>query len=74
MARPSLYEYRKDAVMDTIDTLARALGNTPPSLREVAAVVGVSVATLHNYLTMMETEGLVEWQPGHHRSLRTVRG
>jgi len=74
MSRHNMYEYHKDGVLVAIDTLAAGLGNTPPSLREVAKVVGVSVGTLHNYLTRMEQEGLVEWRPGAHRSLRTVRG
>ena len=72
MARQSLYGYKKDGILLAIETLAQA-GGRAPSLREVADVADVSVATLHSYLVKMQVEGLVEWNEKSHRSLRVKR-
>jgi SOS-response transcriptional repressor LexA len=72
MARQSLYEMRKDAIVDTIAKLHDAHGQ-PPSLREVASVTDISVATLHSYLMKLRQEGIVEWSDRSHRSLKIRR-
>ena len=69
MARQSLYGYKKAGILQAIETLSRA-GGRAPSLREVANVADVSVATLHSYLSKMQVEGLVEWNHKSHRTLR----
>lgn len=72
MARQSLYSYKRDGILQAIETLSRAHGRAP-SLREIAEVADVSVATLHSYLRRMQAEGVVTWAEKHHRSLRVVK-
>lgn len=69
MGRRSLYEIRKDSVLYAVKRLTDERGS-PPSLRDVAEVTGISVSTLHNYLPKMQEEGLVTWQPYSHRTIR----
>lgn len=69
MGRRSLYEIRKDSVLYAIKQLTDQRGS-PPSLRDVAEVTGISVSTLHHYLPRMAEEGLVTWQPKSHRTVR----
>lgn len=71
MARQSLYDYKKEGVLDAVLTLTEVNGRAP-SLREIASVADCSVATLHSYLQRMRSEGLVEWSERSHRSLRVV--
>lgn len=71
MARQSLYEFKRDGILQAIETLSTAKGRAP-SLREIAEVADVSVATLHSYLLKMQNEGLVQWDKKHHRSLKVV--
>ena len=42
---------RADAIVDAVSHLITTRGLAPPSLRSIAAVVGVSVSTLSNHLT-----------------------
>lgn len=69
MARQSLYEYKRDGILTAVQTLTNANGQAP-SLREVADVADISVATLHSYLRRMRDEGVVTWTEKHHRSLQ----
>lgn len=71
MARQSLYDYKKDGIVQAIAELTQSHGRAP-SLREVADVTETSVATLHSYLTRLRTEGIVSWSERHHRSLQVV--
>lgn len=71
MARQSLYEYKRDGILEAIQSLTSARGRAP-SLREIADVADVSVATLHSYLRRMQEEGVVTWESRHHRSLKVV--
>lgn len=68
MGRQSLYQYKRDGIVEAIERLS-ADGRSP-SLREIADVADVSVATLHSYLKAMRDEGIVEWHEKSHRSLR----
>jgi DNA-binding IclR family transcriptional regulator len=68
MGRASLYEFKRDGILEVIRRLSAS--GRAPSLREVASVADVSVATLHSYLKRMADEGLVEWHSKSHRSLR----
>lgn len=72
MPRQSLYQFKRDGILDTIETLSAATGKAP-SIREIAEVADVSIATLHLYLTKMKEEGLIVWTERHHRSLKVVR-
>ena len=72
MARASKYEQHKDQVLDLIDRAARE-HSRPPAVRTLADNVGVGVATMHSYLERLAEEGLVVWQPKHHRSLRCTQ-
>jgi DNA-binding IclR family transcriptional regulator len=69
VGRRSLYDVRKDSVLTAVKRLTDQKGS-PPSLRDVAEVTGISVSTLHNYLPQMAEEGLVTWQPKSHRTIR----
>jgi DNA-binding IclR family transcriptional regulator len=71
MARQSLYEYKRDGILTAVRTLTEAQGKAP-SLREIADVADVSVATLHSYLLRMKSEGVVTWTDRHHRSLQLI--
>lgn len=71
MPRVSQYEFKRDDILATIQALTSESGRSP-SMREVADVVDVSIATLHSYLNQMREEGLVEWQNRSHRSLRVT--
>lgn len=71
MGRQSLYHYKRDGIVEAITRLST--DGRSPSLREVADVADVSVATLHSYLSKMRDEGLVEWNEKSHRSLRISR-
>lgn len=72
MPRQSLYQFKRDGILDAISKLTAATGKTP-SIREIAEVADVSIATLHLYLTKMKEEGLISWTERHHRSLRVER-
>lgn len=72
MPRHSLYLFKRDGILEVIETLTNASGKAP-SIREIAEVADVSIATLHLYLTKMKEEGLISWTERHHRSLRVVR-
>lgn len=72
MPRQSLYHFKRDGILDTIETLTVATGKAP-SIREIAQVADVSIATLHLYLTRMKEEGLIQWTERHHRSLKVVK-
>lgn len=69
MARVSKYGEHKDQLLELIAKAAEAHAK-PPSVRQLAAEVGVGVATLHSYLERLSDEGMVEWRPGKHRSLK----
>lgn len=69
MPRQSLYMYKRDGILDAISTLSAATGKAP-SIREIAEVSDVSIATLHSYLTKMKDEGVITWTERHHRSLK----
>lgn len=71
MPRQSLYMFKRDGILDAIDTLTVA-GGKAPSIREIADVADVSIATLHSYLQRMKEEGLISWTERHHRSLRLL--
>jgi len=69
MARVSKYADTKDEVLALIGE-ASARHSKPPTVRDLAEETGVGVATMHSYLQKLAKEGLVEWTPGRHRSLR----
>lgn len=71
MPRQSLYMYKRDGILDAIETLTAATGKAP-SIREIAQVADVSIATLHSYLTKMKDEGVISWTERHHRSLKVI--
>lgn len=69
MARASKYDGSKPVVLRRIHRAETAQA-MPPSVREFADMLGVGVATAHSYLSKMAEEGLIEWEPNRHRSLR----
>lgn len=69
MARASKYEDKKEEIIALIGE-AMARHSKPPAVRDLADQTGVGVATMHSYLRKLAEEGLVEWQPNRHRSLK----
>ena len=74
MARRTQYGEQKVAVLAEISERVRRHSKVP-TVRELADRFAISAATMHSWLTRLAEEGLVEWTPGRHRSLRcTPRG
>lgn len=74
MARVSQYGDQKVAVLAEISERVRRHSKVP-TVRELADRFAISTATMHSWLKRLAEEGLVEWSPGRHRSLRcTPRG
>lgn len=69
MGRQSQYKIKRDLVIAAINTLTTRNGRSP-SLREISAETGVSIATLHSYMGKLQAEGAIEWQEKSHRSIR----
>jgi DNA-binding IclR family transcriptional regulator len=69
MPRPSTYETSRTAILNLV-AQAQDRHSRPPAIRDLAAELGLGVATMHSYLHRMAEEGLVEWTPNKHRSLR----
>ena len=71
MARASKYSDQKLVVLQEIADRVRHHSKVP-SVRELADRFQVSPATMHSWLNRLNNEGLVEWTPGRHRSLRVT--
>lgn len=71
MARASQYADKKLDVVAEIHERVRRHSRTP-TVRELATRFEVSAATMHSWLNRLNEEGLVEWTPGRHRSLRVT--
>jgi len=69
MARLSNYTASRLAILDLIAE-AQARHSRPPTVRRLATELHIGVATMHSYLRQLAEEGLVEWTPNMHRSLR----
>jgi DNA-binding MarR family transcriptional regulator len=48
-------------------------GTTPPTIREIAAAIGLSTATVHRHVGILIASGLLERTPGLARTLRPVQ-
>lgn len=72
MPRQSLYMYKREGILDAVATLTAASGGKAPSIREIAEVADVSIATLHLYLHKMKDEGVISWTERHHRTLKVT--
>lgn len=64
---PSLGEHLTDT---STRVLMAIIGQSVPSIRSVAAEVGVSASTAHHHIERLQAEGLVTHTPGLHCSLR----
>lgn len=71
MARVSKYKDNSDEVLSLIAESAFRHGKAP-TVRALADHAEVGVATMHSYLIKLAEEGMIEWQPKHHRSLRAT--
>lgn len=69
MARASKYEAVKAEILAQI-AATEASHAKPPAVRDLAEAHEVSVSTMHSFLKKLNAEGLIEWKPGRHRSLR----
>lgn len=72
MARASRYEDNRDEILAVVGEVAVRHGK-PPSVRDLAEKFDVGVATMHSYLHKLAEEGVVEWAPGKHRSLKCTQ-
>lgn len=71
MGRKSYYAQHRLVVLEAIQA-AELRHASPPSVRELADLVGVGVATMHLYLSRLAEEGLITWRHNSHRSLRST--
>lgn len=71
MPRVSKYEEHRNQVLTLIQNAAMA-HSRPPTVRSLAAELQVGIGTMHSYLGKLAEEGLVEWQPKSHRSVRVT--
>lgn len=72
MARASKYpEVKKDVLGAIVE--AAVAHRSGPSVRDLATSFEVSPSTMHSFLSKLADEGLVEWNPGRHRSLRPTQ-
>lgn len=71
MARTSKYNSTKQGVLESIDAALRHHAKVP-TVRELADSFEVAPATMHSWLGRMAEEGLISWEPGRHRSLRST--
>lgn len=69
MARKSLYGQHRMAILAMLQEAERSHGQSP-SIAELAASRGVGLATMHDYLKRLSTEGMVQWRLQTQRSLR----
>lgn len=72
MARASKYDESKHTMLSRI-SVAQSTDGVMPSVREFADELDIGVATAHSYLSKLASEGLIEWEPGRHRSLKLTR-
>lgn len=72
MTRASKYKDQKAAVLRVIFRKQMAHGRSP-SVRDLADQFEVGVATMHSYLTKLHHEGMIEWKPGRHRTLKVTQ-
>lgn len=69
MGRISRYEDHRATILALVAENVAA-HSRPPTVRTLAETCGVGVATAHSYLGQLAEEGMVEWAPKSHRSLR----
>lgn len=69
MPRVSKYEEHRDQVLALIHNEAQR-HSRPPSVRTLAEAMHVALGTMHSYLGRLAEEGLIEWRPKSHRTLR----
>ena len=69
--RKSHYGANRTMILRLISATAKSHG-APPTVRELASMLGVGVATMHLYLNRLGDEGLLVREPGRHRSLRVT--
>jgi Mn-dependent DtxR family transcriptional regulator len=72
MGRKSGYPSNRKALLALI---ANTGHGRSPSVRWIADELDVGVATAHSYLELLADEGMIEWTPRQHRSIRlTLKG
>jgi Mn-dependent DtxR family transcriptional regulator len=69
MARASNYAQNRTAIVEQLAE-AETHHSLAPTVRDLATAMNVGVATVHSYLRRLAMEGMVEWTPNKHRSLR----
>jgi hypothetical protein len=69
MGRASRYHENRDKIVQMISVAEKAHAK-PPTIRALADECGVGLATMHSYLGQLSQEGVLEWRPKSHRSLR----
>lgn len=62
---------RQKEVCGAIEAAARDLGY-PPTLRELAERLGITVAGVHHHMLRLRELGAVTWDPHAARTLRVV--
>lgn len=62
---------RSRQVLEQISVQTAARGY-PPSLQEMAAAIGISIAVIRVALADLSDRGLVQWEPAKPRTVRVV--
>lgn len=68
--QPDLTEHQQ-RVLDTVNAYINEWG-LPPTVRELADMLGVQTSAAHRALGRLRDAGRVEWDDGQHRSLRVL--
>jgi SOS-response transcriptional repressor LexA len=69
MGRRSGYPSNREGLLVLIDSSLRTKGRSP-SVRWIADELDVGLATAHSYQELLHEEGMIEWRPRVHRSIR----
>jgi Mn-dependent DtxR family transcriptional regulator len=71
MARASKYGDKREELLALIAEPVTTHGKAP-TIRDLASRLEVGVGTIHAYLQRLAEEGVIEWKPGKHRSLKVT--
>lgn len=58
-------------VMQEIEAYSAQAGH-PPTLKELAAMIGVTTATIHQHCRSLRLKGCVHWEPNTQRTIRVT--
>lgn len=69
MARPSEYPQYRRVILRIVEWTWKEQGRAP-TLRDLSDATGISLGTAQKYIKRLHEEGLVQWTPKKHRSIK----